>query len=356
MMKRAAALLMVLMALAGGCAGTLAKVPDGAEGNKGTAVTEAKAERAGFEVGRWAIVIHGGAGVMEKDAPAAEVKSYQLSLVRALSEGRARLARGESALDVCEQIVRLMEDDPNFNAGVGAAFNEQGKHELDASIMDGATLNAGAVAGVRTVKNPVSLARLVMTQTPHVLLMGDGAEEFATTMNVTRVPNEHFGTPRRKQMLDEVLRERGKRVSGDVKRLAAKTGTVGCVALDVRGNIASATSTGGLTGKRFGRVGDTPIIGAGTYASNASCGVSCTGTGEQFMRHTVARDIAARMELKGETLEASARHVVFNVLKPHDGGIIALDRQGRVVMVFNTIGMYRAAADSEGMSVVKIWE
>ncbi len=334
----------------GGCAGTQPRVEQ--------ADTQVKEAAQPSEApARWAIAIHGGAGVMDKDAPSEEIKSYQLSLVRALSEGRTRLARGESALDVCEQIVRQLENDPNFNAGVGAAFNERGKHELDASIMDGATLRAGAVAGVRTVKNPVSLARLVMTQTSHVLLMGDGAEEFASAMNVARVPNEHFSTPRRRQMLDEVLRERAKNSSAiQASPGAAKMGTVGCVALDVRGNIASATSTGGLTGKRFGRVGDTPIIGAGTYASNASCGVSCTGTGEQFIRHTVARDIAARMELKGETLEQSARHIVLNVLKPDDGGVIAVDRHGRVVMVFNTIGMYRAAADSAGMSVVKIWE
>jgi beta-aspartyl-peptidase (threonine type) len=325
-----------------------------------------------FTPSRWAIVIHGGAGVIPKDSPREEIASRQASLAKALSEGRNRLARGDSAVDTVEAVVRMLEDDANFNAGVGAAFNEQGKHELDASIMDGATLNAGAVAGVRTVKNPVSLARLVMTQTPHVLLMGDGAEEFATAMNVARVPNEHFSTPRRREMLDEVLRERAKtkskssiddprmdRVSDSAARsgrIAAATGTVGCVAFDTKGNLASATSTGGLTGKRFGRVGDTPIIGAGTYASNASCAVSCTGTGEQFIRHTVARDIAARMELKGETLEASARHLIFNVLKPDDGGIIAIDRNGTIVMLFNGEGMFRAASDSGGMSVVKIWE
>ncbi|MFN5945132.1 MAG: isoaspartyl peptidase/L-asparaginase family protein [Phycisphaerae bacterium] len=303
----------------------------------------------------WAIALHGGAGTLDRDAPPAELEAYRESLRRALAVGKERAARGDAAMDVAEAVVRVLEDDERFNAGRGAAFNEKGEHELDASIMDGATLRCGAVAGVRTVKNPVSLARMVMTQTRHVLLMGDGAEQFADAMGVERVPNSYFSTPKRRQMLEEVLRERGARsdaAPGDVRHTYS---TVGCVVRDVHGNLAAATSTGGLTGKRFGRVGDTPIVGAGTYA-DAGVAVSCTGTGEEFIRHGVARMVAARVQLAGQSLEQASRSVVFDTLKKDDGGIIAVDRDGVIVMMYNSEGMYRAAADSTGQAWVGVFE
>ncbi|MBL8727312.1 MAG: isoaspartyl peptidase/L-asparaginase [Planctomycetes bacterium] len=299
--------------------------------------------------GAWAIAIHGGAGTLERDAPAADLQAYRDAMERALTVGRDRLARGDAALDVCEAVVRQFEADPLFNAGKGAACNENGGHELDAAIMDGSTMACGAVAGVKTVKNPVSLARLVMQRTRHVLLMGDGAEQFATAMGVERVPNEWFTTPARRRMLDEVLQERERKVPG------ADSGTVGCVALDRQGRLAAATSTGGLTGKQFGRVGDSPIVGAGTYA-NGYAAVSGTGTGEQFLRHTVARTIAARMEFAGESLATAATAVVMHTLARDDGGVVAVDAGGNAFAVYNSDGMYRALADSRGRFEVAIFE
>ena len=303
----------------------------------------------------WALAIHGGAGTIDPDRPAAERTPYEQALARALETGKAMLGSGASALDTCEAVVRMLEDDPLFNAGVGAVFNEKGEHELDASIMDGSTLRCGAVAGVRTVKNPISLARLVMTRTRHVLLMGEGAEEFATAMAVERVPNSHFDTEARRRALEAVLEER--------RRTGARTGpvqdrnaygTVGCVARDALGNLAAATSTGGLTGKRYGRVGDTPVSGAGNYADD-TVAVSGTGTGEQFIRHVVGHAIAARMKHGGQSLEEASRALVFDVLEPGDGGVIAVDRHGNVAMPFNSSGMYRGAADSTGRFEVRIF-
>lgn len=299
--------------------------------------------------GSWAIAIHGGAGTLERDAPPAELQAYRDALHAALTVGRDRLARGEPALDVCEAVVCLLEDDPRFNAGKGAACNEQGGHELDAAIMDGSTMACGAVTGVTTVRHPISLARLVMLHTPHVLLAGDGAEQFADTMAVERVPNAWFTTPARTRMLDEVRRQRARKVPG------ADSGTVGCVALDAQGRLAAATSTGGLTGKRFGRVGDSPIVGAGTYA-NRFVAVSGTGTGEQFLRHTVARTIAARMEFAGDDLAAAATAVVMHTLDRDDGGVVAVDAGGNAFAVYNCDGMYRALADSRGRFEVAIFE
>lgn len=296
----------------------------------------------------WALAIHGGAGTLDPDADPAELQAHRDALQRALELGRERLARGEPALAVCEAVVRELEDDPRFNAGRGAALSADGAHELDAAVMDGSTMGYGAVAGVRTVRHPVSLARLVMERTPHVLLAGDGAERFADTVEVERVPNGWFTTPQRRAMLDEVLRERAATVPG------ARSGTVGCVARDRKGRLAAATSTGGLTGKRFGRVGDSPIAGAGTYADGWAA-VSGTGTGEQFLRHTVARTIAARVRWAGEDLATAATAVVMETLRPDDGGVIAVDAQGNAFAVFNTIGMYRGLADSRGRFEVAIF-
>jgi L-asparaginase / beta-aspartyl-peptidase len=304
----------------------------------------------------WAIAIHGGAGVLSRNTPPDQVREFEAALEQALRLGVERLQAGAAALDVCEAVVRVLEDDPHFNAGKGAVFNEKGEHELDASIMEGHTRRCGAVAGVRTVKNPITLARAVMEQTRHVLLMGDGAEQFATSIGVERVPNSHFDTEHRRQVLDEVLLERARtgKVDGPQQRLNAY-GTVGCVVRDGEGRLAAATSTGGMTGKRFGRVGDTPVIGAGNYADD-TVAISCTGTGEQFIRHVVAHAIAARMTFGGQTLAAASRALVFDVLQPGDGGLIAVDRFGNLAAPFNSEGMYRGLADSTGTFVVRIFE
>ena len=299
----------------------------------------------------WAIAIHGGAGTIAREAPAEQLAEHKAALEAALRHGQTMLTNGASAMDVCEAVVRILEDDPHFNAGKGAVFNEKGEHELDASIMDGATLSCGAVAGVRTVKNPVSLARLVMQRTKHVLLMGEGAEQFATLMGVERVPNTWFDTEHRRKVLEEVLRER----AAGLAKPSHTYGTVGCVVRDAQGKLAAATSTGGLTGKRWGRVGDTPIIGAGNWA-DARVAVSGTGTGEQFIRHAVARTIAARMEYGGQSLQEATDGLVRHTLQPDDGGVIAVDRDGRIAMPYNSEGMYRGAADSTGRFEVHIHE
>jgi beta-aspartyl-peptidase (threonine type) len=307
--------------------------------------------------GRFALAIQGGAGTLDRDAPPERLAAYRAALRAALTLGRDRLARGDAALDVCEAVVRQLEDDPLFNAGKGAAFNEKGEHELDAAIMDGSTLRCGAVAGVRSVKNPVSLARKVMERTSHVLLMGDGAEEFADAMGVERVPNSHFDTEHRRRMLEEALRERRQRGAHlDAREPRQRTyGTVGCVACDQRGNLAAATSTGGLTAKKFGRVGDSPIVGAGNYADRYAA-VSGTGTGEEFIRHAVARTVAARMQFGGETLAQAAVAVVLRTMRAGDGGVIAVDRAGNLAAVYNSEGMYRGLADSAGRFEVAIFE
>lgn len=302
---------------------------------------------------QWAIAVHGGAGVLGKDTPPERLKEFEAGLIAALNHGRERLANGDSALDVCESVVRILEDDPHFNAGKGAVFNEKGEHELDASIMDGPTLRCGAVAGVRTVRNPVSLARLVMEKTRHVLLMGDGAEQFADAQGVERVDNKWFDTEHRRRALEEVLQERARSGALVAPTPTRTYGTVGCVVRDGQGRLAAATSTGGMTGKRWGRVGDTPLIGAGNYADEYAA-VSCTGTGEQFMRHVVGRTVSARMQFAGQTLEQAAHAVVFTTLKPDDGGLIAVDKDGNLVAKFNSEGMYRGMADSTGRVVVRI--
>jgi beta-aspartyl-peptidase (threonine type) len=329
---------------------------------------------------RWSIAIHGGAGTMDPNGPPEKEKAYRDALAGALKKGADMLAAGKDALDVCEAVVRTLEDDPKFNAGKGAVYTEVGTHELDASIMDGRELRCGAVAGVKTVKNPISLARLVMEKSGHVLLMGDGAEVFANAVGVERVPNTYFDTPERREALEKKLRERQEQERRNpqaptsdaappsskiqLTRAAERAGpdrrdtygTVGCVVLDSKGNLAAATSTGGLTAKRFGRVGDTPIIGAGNFADNRSAAVSCTGTGEEFIRHTVARDIAALIEHKGWSVAKAADFVVNQRLAPDDGGVIAVSRTGQIAMVFNTGGMYRGAADSAGRFEVAIFK
>jgi beta-aspartyl-peptidase (threonine type) len=303
---------------------------------------------------RWAIAVHGGAGVtgvLPRGAPAEQQRPYEESLRQALTLGRDVLAGGGTALDACEKVCRFLEEDPLFNAGKGAVYNAEGKHELDASVMDGRSLGCGAVAAVRTVKHPVSLARLVMERTPHVLLSGDGAEAFATAMKVERVENSYFDTPHRFAAYQRWLKEQ-RDGSPDKPKGGS---TVGCVCLDSHGNLAAATSTGGLTGKRFGRVGDSPVIGAGTYADNRTCAVSGTGTGEEFIRHGVARTVSALMQYRGLSAQQAADEVVFRVLRPDDGGVIVVSRTGEVAMPFNTDGMFRGAADAAGRFEVAIW-
>ncbi len=295
---------------------------------------------------RWAIAIHGGAGVIPKTLPAAEREQYFKSLDAALKVGRDVLAGGGTSLDAVEKVVRFLEDDPLFNAGKGAVYTHDGTHELDAAIMSGRDLACGSVAELTTVKNPISLARLVMEKSQHVFLVGQGAERFADEMKVPRVPNSWFDTDYRlKQWKDEQ--------KNDPDR---KHGTVGAVALDVHGDLAAATSTGGLTDKRFGRVGDVPIVGAGTYANNATCAISATGVGEQFIRHTVSHDISALMEYRGLTLQQAADLVIHKKLNPGDGGVIGVAHDGSIALVFNSEGMFRGAADSGGRFEVKIWE
>ena len=297
----------------------------------------------------YAIAIHGGAGVIPRDRDPAEIQAYREALSTALEVGRRILDEGGTALDAVQRTVLFLEDHELFNAGKGAVFTSEGTHELDAAVMDGSTLNCGAVSGVKTIKNPIALARLVMEKSRHVFLVGDGAEHFAREMQLEQVEQEYFSTRRRyEQWQKKVQAEKAGQTSSGF-------GTVGAVALDRDGHLAAATSTGGLTNKRFGRVGDVPIIGAGTYASDRTCAVSCTGIGEQFIRNTVARDVAALMEYRGLDLEEAARLVIHERLKPEDGGLIAVSREGRIALVYNSGGMLRGAADSEGRFEVNIW-
>jgi len=291
----------------------------------------------------WAIAIHGGAGSLGSDAPAVVRDGYLAGLDAALTTGKEILDGGGSSLDAVEEVIAILEDDIQFNAGRGAVYNAEGEHELDASIMDGATLGCGAVAGVRTVKNPIRLARAVMEQTRHVLLAGPGAESFAGEVGVERVEPNYFDSDSRRRSLDRALDPEHR-------------GTVGVVALDRAGNLAAGTSTGGLTAKKFGRVGDSPIIGAGTYADNRRCAVSGTGIGEQYIRHAVAYDICALMAYEGLELQAAVDRVIDETLEQGDGGIIAMDPAGRIAMRYNTPSMLRGAADSDGRFEVKIWD
>lgn len=297
-----------------------------------------------------ALVIHGGAGVIERDklSPGDEA-AIRAALDRALDAGNAVLQDGGSALDAVEAAIRVLEEAPQFNAGKGAVFDADGHHQLDASVMEGHTRRAGAVAGVTTVRSPILLARAVMEHSPHVMLAGAGAEAFADTQpQLERVPNTWFDTDHRRKQLDEA-RLREQRQAEAPAQPGAYFGTVGAVALDRNGHIAAGTSTGGMTNKRWNRIGDSPVIGAGTWADDR-CGVSATGWGEFFIRAAVAHDICARVAYGGATLQAAADEVVLRVVPGlgGDGGIIALDAQGNIAMPFNTSGMYRAWIRPDG--------
>ncbi len=309
----------------------------------------------------FAIALHGGAGAISRDTDPEIRDAYLASLSEALEIGTRILDEGGDALDAVEQVIRFLEDDPLFNAGRGAVMTNSETFELDASIMDGRDLNAGAVAGVRTVRNPISLARIVMEDSPHVMFAGPGAESFAEQVGVELVDQDWFFTERRFEQLQRAL-ERDE-VMLDNSQLEQKEdiderkmGTVGVAALDRNGNLAAGTSTGGMTNKRYGRVGDAPIIGAGTYADNNTCAVSATGHGEKFIRNSVAYQICAIMEYAGTTLNEAANVVIHEKLEPGDGGIIAVSKTGEIAMVFNSPGMFRAAANSDGYREVAIWE
>ncbi|HEV2286904.1 MAG TPA: isoaspartyl peptidase/L-asparaginase [Steroidobacteraceae bacterium] len=301
----------------------------------------------------YAIAIHGGAGAVPRASLSPERElQYRAGLEAALDGGYAVLERGGSSLDAVTAAVRLLEDDPSFNAGRGAALTREGAAELDAAIMDGREQRAGAVAAVRHVKNPVELARRVMEKSRHVLLVGPGAEEFALEEGIALMPNLYFRTPERISQLEH--EQRGERVSDLVP---PGKGTVGAVARDRDGNLAAATSTGGMTNKRPGRVGDSPIIGAGTYAKNGVCAVSATGHGEYFIRAVAAHHVCAAVEYRGLTLELAMRELLDGILRGlgGDGGLIGVDRDGHVVMQFSTEGMYRGARDSSGRSEIAIY-
>src|SRR5665647_598098 len=302
--------------------------------------------RASVEKQEWAIVIHGGAGGMTKENLTPELdKEYRASLQVALTAGKKILSEGGSALDAVEQTIRTMEDNPLFNAGKGAVFTHEGRNELDAAIMDGSNLAAGAVAGVIDIKNPITAARRVMTNSPHVLLTGAGASQFAKEQGLEIVDPSYFYTERRFNELQEILKKE-------------KNGTVGCCALDKNGNLAAGTSTGGMANKKYNRVGDSPIIGAGTYANNNTCAVSGTGHGEYFIRWTVAHDISALMEYKGLTLkEASELVVNVKLVKAGgSGGVISVDKSGNVSMPFNSTGMFRGFATADGKEGIFIFK
>ena len=288
-----------------------------------------------------AIMVHGGAGtILKKNMSDEKEKKYKSKLEEAIRSGYQVLQNGGTSLDAVEQTIMILEDSPLFNAGKGAVFTHDKRNELDASIMEGSHLKAGAVAGVTRIKNPIRAARAVMEKSEHVLLAREGAEEFALLQKLDTVSPTYFFTDKRAKSLERAIKEE-------------KFGTVGCVALDQNGNIAAGTSTGGMTNKKWGRIGDSPIIGAGTYANNKTCGVSSTGWGEYFIRGVVAHDISAMMEYGGKSLKESAKHVIHHKLTElgGTGGIIALDQKGNMVMEFNTEGMYRGYMTKDSLSV-----
>lgn len=314
------------------------------------------------------IVIHGGAGtILKKNMSDSLEQAYNEKLEEAIRTGHEILKNGGTSLEAVTATINIMEDSPLFNAGKGAVFTHEETNELDASIMDGKTLNAGAVAGVTQVKNPINLAKLVMTNSNHVMLAGKGAEVFAQEQGVELVDPSYFYTEKRFNSLQKLKRRKQAELDTNNKTAFhaedpfmkdSKFGTVGCVALDKEGNLAAGTSTGGMTDKRWNRIGDAPIIGAGTYANNATCAVSSTGWGEYFIRAMVAHDISALMEYKGLSLQEAAELVIQEKV-PNlggDGGIVAIDNKGNIAMEFNTAGMYRAHMNAEGELTVGIYK
>jgi beta-aspartyl-peptidase (threonine type) len=318
--------------------------------------------------GRWAIALHGGAGKRSRDMSREARERLDGAVRDALTAGKEILSKGGSSLDAVEAVVVMLEDDPQFNAGRGAVFTRAGEHELDASIMDGATLRCGAVAGVKFQKNPIKAARLVMERTPHILLAGEEADAFARENGLTRVEQRYFYTPQRfKDLQDALAKLNLEKLKAPAYPISPEpqsarepqaeggAGTVGCVALDMQGNLAAATSTGGLSGKMPGRIGDTPIIGAGNYANNESCAVSGTGIGEQYIRHSISAKVAWLVAERRLSLDEAVHHCLHEVLQPGDGGIIAVDSEGRIALQATTNSMPRGAADSTGRFETDIW-
>lgn len=305
----------------------------------------------------YSIAIHGGAGAMSKgQLTSAQEQEIQDTLKNIIEKGLADLKDGANALDVVQLAVNRLEDCPWFNAGKGAVFNHEGRHELDASIMCGKTLEAGAVSGIRYSPNPIDVARSVMEHSPHVYLGGKGAEQFVRDRGLPQVENTYFSTAMRYQQLQSALAAQA--VILEPTDNDYKYGTVGAVAKDKHGNVAAGTSTGGITNKQYGRIGDSPVIGSGTYANNRTCAVSATGHGEHFLRHVVGYNIASRMSLANETLEQASRHVVFEDLTSTggSGGVIAVDSDGNLALPFNTEGMYRGWGSSSEQAKSKIYE
>lgn len=301
--------------------------------------------------GNYTIVIHGGAGtILKKNMSPEKEIAYRAKLNEALHVGDSILKNGGTCLDAVEQVIHVMENSPLFNAGKGAVFTHDGHNELDASIMHGANLNAGAVAGVRDIRNPISAARMVMEKSAHVMLSGKGASQFAKEQNLNIVDPSYFYTQKRWESLKKLQDKRRKPTQSD------KHGTVGCVVLDSYGNLAAGTSTGGMTNKKYGRIGDSPVIGAGTYANNKTCAVSCTGHGEYFIRLAVARDISAQMEYLNQDVKTSCQNEINKLTKLNGtGGVIAVDKKGNVAMEFNTAGMYRGYIKSNGETYIGIY-
>jgi len=311
-----------------------------------------------------ALVIHGGAGTILKSSMTPEKeKAYKAALELALKTGDSILANGGKAVDAVVAAIKIMEDNPLFNAGKGAVFTNDGKNELDASIMDGSNLKAGAVAGITTIKNPITAALAVMQKSEHVMMAGKGAEKFAKDQGCVTVNPTYFYTLERWKSLQKAKQKDAQKVDSsnaikDPLNKDFKYGTVGCAALDIYGNIASGTSTGGMTNKKYGRIGDAPIIGSGTYADNATCAISCTGWGEYFIRLSMAKAISDRMELKGMNLDEAAKEMIHSKLPAlgGDGGLIGIDKDGNITMQFCTPGMYRGYINKQGQMLIKIYK
>ena len=294
----------------------------------------------------YAMVIHGGAGtILKKDITDEMEKAYKDALNETLDIGEKILSEGGAAIDAVEKCIRFMEESPLFNAGKGSVFTHDGENEMDASIMDGSNLNAGAVGGIKNVKHPISAARAVLEKSEHVMLVGAGAEKFAAEHGIEIVDPSYFYTQRRWDALQKILVNKSNETQlSEDDSFDNKHGTVGVVALDNQGNIVAGTSTGGMTNKKYDRIGDSPIIGAGTYANNATCGVSCTGHGEFFIRYAVAHELSSRLSYTGEDIQTAASAIIHDKLLPvgGTGGLVALDQKGNIAMPFNTEGMYRA--------------
>ena len=296
--------------------------------------------------GKYVLVIHGGAGGMDENLPDSLKQEYLSSLNKALEIGEKILSNNGTSTDAVEKVINYLEDNPLFNAGKGAVLTAEGIAEMDAAIMNGKDLSCGSVTGIKTIKNPISLARAVMEKSDHVFLACEGAEKFAKEVGFKSVNPKYFIIENR---YDKWLKEKN-----EIKK--KKKGTVGAVALDKFGNLAAATSTGGMSMKKHGRVGDVPIIGAGTYANNKTCAVSCTGWGEKFIRNTVAFNVSAMVEYKGMSLNDAANEMIHNRLNPNDGGLIAVDKDGNFTLQYNTKSMLRGFVTSDGKSEAKIWE